>query len=151
MITFNLRRPSRTLEALHAAGVFRVHTLRATAKGRDVAHAFVEKAHGEAYTALERAGVAVRYGRHAEGDVDIPEIVDESILASLVCRVVPGLCVDVGDHTVVIAEVVSVPDQADESRDEANEMGLIYAQRSYGKPDVTLIPPHVQDANDVEG
>lgn len=126
-----------------------MHALRATAKGREVAHAFVEKAHGEAYTALERAGVTMRYDSHSENNIPVPEVVDEeSVLASLECRVVPGLCVDVGDHTVVIAEVVSVPEQAAGSGSADEEFGLLYAQQSYGKPDVTSIPRRAQDAND---
>jgi flavin reductase (DIM6/NTAB) family NADH-FMN oxidoreductase RutF len=149
MVTFNLRRPSRTLDALLAAGVFRVHSLRATARGREVAHAFVEQAHGDAYATLEKGGIAVRYGDDSSGSTSIPEIVDEDgVLASLVCRVVPGLCVDVGDHTVVIAEVVGVPKQVEESGSGEQELGLLYAQQSYGKPDITSIAKHAEDVND---
>jgi flavin reductase (DIM6/NTAB) family NADH-FMN oxidoreductase RutF len=165
IITFNLRWPSRTLDAIRKQGIFRVHTLLGDAGGRDIAHAFVELAHADAFQKLASEGVAVSTAPNnnttspraeaAVGDA-IPTIHGPGVMASLLCKAIPEKCVEIGDHIVIIAEVLTIntaerghdsnqqspPGQqslADRDlRDDGEvDYGLLYVQQRYGSPNVS--------------
>jgi flavin reductase (DIM6/NTAB) family NADH-FMN oxidoreductase RutF len=159
IITFNLRKPSRTLDAILAQGLFRVHTLAGTSAGRDTAHAFVRLEHADAFRDLASTGVRIE----AKGGDNVPAIWGKGVLASLLCRTLPDKMVEVGDHKVIIAEVLDMStweESASSSRSDGkidgdgkgsvSNAGLLYVQQRYGSPDVSSLSFSESDKDDDE-
>ena len=135
-ISFNLRVPSRTWDALSSSkNHFVVHILAASPQGAAIAHAFTQPFDdpGEPFARLRRLGATVWIrGRH-----DAPRIRwGSAVMALLRARMVEEKCVRVGDHVVVVAEVRSVRRlssdlEQDEDGEEVAREGLAYAMRGY--------------------
>jgi flavin reductase (DIM6/NTAB) family NADH-FMN oxidoreductase RutF len=133
VVTFNLRRPSRTLDALLARRFFRVHVLRADADGAAIAAAFVDGAHGAALERLNERGFGVRMegfrGAGGAGRGWAPSFGRGSLFA-FDCEVLQDKVLVVGDHAVVFAAVRWAP-KTDGWR-ETEESSLLYYFRDYG-------------------
>jgi flavin reductase (DIM6/NTAB) family NADH-FMN oxidoreductase RutF len=134
----------------------------------------VELAHADAFRKLASEGVAIstapnneRTSLRAETDVNyaVPTIHGPGVMASLLCRAIPEKCVDIGDHTVIIAEVLTM-DTAERSRgafqqspdpqisvhrdgdDGVGEHGLLYVQQRYGSPNVSWETDEKEDEDE---
>jgi flavin reductase (DIM6/NTAB) family NADH-FMN oxidoreductase RutF len=133
IVTFNLRQPSRTLDALLARGLFRAHILRANADGAALAAAFVDGEHGAALQGLDERGFGVRMERFRcaqRGDGWAPSFGRGSLFA-FDCEVLQDKVTVVGDHAVVFAAVRWAPEM-DGVREAEGQSSLLYYFRDYG-------------------
>ncbi|KAK1654931.1 flavin reductase like domain-containing protein [Colletotrichum phormii] len=123
LVTFNVRTPSRTLDAIHeGGGGFNVHVLAEGKEGARVADWFTRgnAAGGEGlFEGLPR-GVEI-----VEEDGEAPLLEGEGVLYVIKCRALGEGMVRVRDHVVVVGEVEGVVRGAGEG------FGLVYADRRY--------------------
>lgn len=153
VVSFNLRRPSQTLDALLAKKVFRVHLIRGDNWGELVARSIIEKGHSTALKYIRTHFAHLNANDQSQvppssvrmlpldsfgdqfNDHDVPLIYGKGILANLDCKV--AKTVEIGDHTVVFAEVSNVYEhvprtQTDiEGEREAQDCGLTYNDGDY--------------------
>lgn len=118
LLCFNIKKPSRTLDAISAAGRFSVHILADTKKGQGAAQWFSRPAEKQFERALRACG--------ARGEVGdgVAELSGRGILWVMRCRVA-GL-VNVRDHVVVVGEVERVRQVT-----EVSGSGLVYTRGRY--------------------
>ncbi|WDK23238.1 flavin reductase like domain-containing protein [Colletotrichum graminicola] len=125
LVTFNVRTPSRTLQAIQdegSGGLFNIHVLAEGAEGARVAEWFT-RGNGAAGEGLFRElpdGVGV-----CEEDGAAPVLEGKGVLYVLRCRALGEGMVRVRDHVVVVGEVEGV------LRGEGEGFGLVYADRRY--------------------
>lgn len=137
IVSFNLRVPSRTWDAISASGRLYIHLLHATQEGATTAHAFTlpyEKPH-EPFGHLEKFGGKLWSSSvgHASPRIDWREAVHVAMRANLL----PDKCIPVGDHVIVVAEVDMVKDIGP----DAVDAGLLaYGRRGYRKLGEELKP-----------
>jgi hypothetical protein len=105
IISFNLRVPSRTWDAIEASKSLSISLLAASPEGAAVAHAFTLPCEHpfEPFKRLETLGAFVnpRPGRGSTRDIAW----DGAICAKIIADLLPEICVRVGDHMVVFARV----------------------------------------------
>jgi flavin reductase (DIM6/NTAB) family NADH-FMN oxidoreductase RutF len=106
VISFNIRVPSRTWDAISHSGYLRVHLLTASSAGATAAHAFTlpyERPH-EPFEHLERLK-----GNFEESQTSAdyaPRLAwRAAVRVDFVARIMPEKCIAVGDHMIVVAEV----------------------------------------------
>ena len=156
VISFNLRTPSKTLSGILKHGQFRINMLKADGHGAAIAQAFISGNHEEAFAKVARAGHWVGLGIDTSsqrpssyGQISPPLLRGHGIRGHLLCRALPEKFVDVGDHVVIIAEVLDVfpsftekgnwnqlgPKQQDHPLREIakHDPGLVYCERKYTK------------------
>jgi flavin reductase (DIM6/NTAB) family NADH-FMN oxidoreductase RutF len=133
IVTFNLRRPSRTLDALLRQGRFRAHVLRADVDGASLAAAFVGGEHGTALAQLNERGFGVRMERlrGAEDAGAWAPSFGRGTLFAFDCEVLRDKVTVVADHAVVFAAVRWAPEM-DGSPPGQEESSLLYYFRDYG-------------------
>jgi len=138
VITFNLKVPSRTWEAIESSQRLCVHVLAATPEAAALAHAFTLP-HAEPHTPFQMVG---RMGAAVSATHQVPsQATSQSVLVRKPGAVLSYIharlshttekqCLRVGDHVVVVAEVESVELAA--YRDQIQEaVGLAYSRRGY--------------------
>lgn len=123
-MTFNVRVPSRTLDAVAESGEFNVHVLAGDASGAAVATHFTRGNLGDA--AFEGQELRLEGSSRSA-----PLLRGEGVLFVLRCKVVrdapEGGLVRVRDHVIVVGEVVEMVEG-----DSGKEVfGLAYADRRY--------------------
>jgi flavin reductase (DIM6/NTAB) family NADH-FMN oxidoreductase RutF len=129
IISFNLRVPSRTWDAINTSRGLQVSLLTASPEGAAAAHAFTlpyERPH-EPFERLESLGASVRTlsGRHGR-----PHIVwDKAIYARVNANLLSNQCICVGDHMIVVAKVNHV--RLKESSTHPDAGALAYGMRGY--------------------
>jgi flavin reductase (DIM6/NTAB) family NADH-FMN oxidoreductase RutF len=131
VITFNLLRPSRTLDALLRRGHFRAHVLRADQDGASLAAAFVDGEHGTALAQLNERGYEVQVEELAgstKGREFSPRF-RRGALFAFDCEVLQDKVTTIGDHAVVFAAVRGAPDMDVSGPQESS---LLYYFRDYG-------------------
>jgi flavin reductase (DIM6/NTAB) family NADH-FMN oxidoreductase RutF len=154
IVTFNIRTPSRTLDAIRESREFLIHILSATESGARVSHVFTQGNNPSATTSVFTSpefGVAT-YGR--KGEAQLPLLAADGVIKVLRCRLhtAEGLeqfggLVPVGDHVLVLANVVGIvepPRRADSA--EGEEKGLSYLDRAYRYPGSVI--DHVRGQED---
>lgn len=145
LVSFNVKMPSATYSALRSSGTFLVHMLHATTAGAQICDVFAKGngSTGDAFRHLvssskgESSAVKVFSGTGTNG---APLVAAPGVLRVLKCKVLPGKEVQVGEHVVVIGEVLSIlstpgssPASWKENQASEGRMGLIYADRQYHK------------------
>lgn len=125
-ITFNIKRPSKTLDAIQQSGRFLVHLLRGTSSGAQIARNFS--------TSWERRWETNEKWKVVEGASDdgtiLPVVVGFGVKRILEC-VYEG-AVKVMDHSIVIGRVVEVHGRDDEGMmKESLRNGLCYMRGEY--------------------
>ncbi|KAF2084522.1 hypothetical protein K490DRAFT_68641 [Saccharata proteae CBS 121410] len=113
-ISFNIKRPSRTLDAIHTTGLLRVHILSQAEVSGEMAMIFArnrpqEEAWEEMYNLSKKQPRGVVRVQHMFPGEQAPALVGRAVLASLPCRVLREKCVEVGDHVIVVAEPYAEP------------------------------------------
>jgi flavin reductase (DIM6/NTAB) family NADH-FMN oxidoreductase RutF len=128
IVSFNLKVPSRSWDAIQQSQKLRIHLLEASERGAAIAQVFTKPYERPemGFTELRKLGVGVKVTRSNSA----PVVQDEqgAVLARLEAELLPEKCVEVGDHVVVLAEVTGV-DYETEREGSAN--GLAYAKRAY--------------------
>ena len=129
IVSFNIRLPSTTYQAIKKRGRFKIHVLAADERGAFVADLFTR---GDAKAAFRE--LARRFDGWDNGDVlNGPRLIGQHVIAVLNASLMPEKCVEVGDHVIVIAEVFYI-DQAKSADDvplDRQKIGLMYALREY--------------------
>jgi hypothetical protein len=148
IITFNIRAPSRTLEALKYSRHFLVHVLAATQSGVNVAEAFTKGKGADAFKSVhfrtdqEHVKMSQKKKKRGDEQLVLPLVMSTGIIRVLKCQVLPvkggeneeGF-VKVGDHELVLAKVHSILPRAyprlPYKGDEEWPQGLSYAHGKY--------------------
>ena len=130
IISFNIRTPSRTLDAILAQkGHFRIHVLSNSQKGSFIADAFTRGNAEEGFKKIQASGINIRF---PTGNVpSAPIIATKAVIATLHCVLLRSKTVTIQDHIVALARVTHV------NRNKRLEMALMYVDRAYrtvGKP-----------------
>ncbi|KAK3718675.1 hypothetical protein LTR37_004892 [Vermiconidia calcicola] len=140
IVSFNLKVPSRSWDAIVDSGRLRVHFLSATPEGAAVAHEFTQAYDrpDEPFRRLRAAGAHVgpRSWERNRQLLTPPRVSMEGVVCRVDARLIKEQCVQVGDHVIVIAEVGHVAVQVarlGESTpvDLEAVAGLAYARRGY--------------------
>jgi flavin reductase (DIM6/NTAB) family NADH-FMN oxidoreductase RutF len=132
IVSFNIRVPSRSWDAISESGHLRVHLLKATPEGAAAAHAFTlpyDLPH-EPFRRLNRSGVFIGGLRKIFFRRQVPSIHwAEAIHAAFLAKILPEKCIQVGDHTIVVAEVLNVNLSDDPTPSDAG--ALAYGMKGY--------------------
>ena len=105
VISFNIRRPSRSHDAIFHNGGFNVQFLTASVAGRYMGEAFSRGNAVKGFQMLDKAGISWSY---SSTEANGPLINGDGVLACVKCRLIAKKCVEIGDHTVIIATIDSV-------------------------------------------
>ncbi|RFU23962.1 hypothetical protein B7463_g12380, partial [Scytalidium lignicola] len=153
IITFNIRRPSRTLEAIRSSKHFLIHMLSATESGARVANVFTQgnvdddgnekDVFNNENFIIQPDVVKLVGGENIRSEeLILPMLVAEGVTKVLRCEVLntthdisktDGL-VEVGDHVLVLAKVLDIlksPIGGSPSSGMDEEDGLCYANGKY--------------------
>lgn len=156
VISFNLRTPSKTLRGILKHKQFRINMLKADGHGAAIAQAFISGNHEDAFAKLAGGGHWVGLGTNTSSQdpssylqIPPPLLRGRGIRGYLLCRALPEKFVNVGDHVVIIAEVLDVfpsftekenwdrlsSEQQDRCQREVvnHDTGLVYCERKYTK------------------
>ncbi|KAF2166272.1 hypothetical protein M409DRAFT_55125 [Zasmidium cellare ATCC 36951] len=139
IVSFNVKVPSRSWDAISTSGEFRVHLLTATSTGAAIADTFTKrlKEPHDGFLQLEKLGAEI-----ISRDEDAPPRVihKEGVLAELHAKLLPERCVKAGDHVIVVGRLVScqLPGEEDAVRPSQVDPefwdsigGLAYAKQEY--------------------
>ncbi|KAF2664261.1 hypothetical protein BT63DRAFT_460566 [Microthyrium microscopicum] len=149
-IIFNLRKGSLTLDAILSRKRFRAVALRALVKGQRIAEAFaLKQSHETAFQELANMGIGLElspvaedksekpldyYSTSDDQTVYAPELSTDSIVGSLECQLMPDHYLEIGDHAVVVAQVLAAKTTIWHVLDENSGCpSLIYGDRNYGR------------------
>ncbi|KAL2356208.1 flavin reductase like domain-containing protein [Cryomyces antarcticus] len=128
VISFNIRKPSRTLSAIEGSGDFYAHILSASPQGAAIADAFTKG--GEPLSAFER--LCVNHGITVDLGIPMfkaPTLESDAVLARFRCKLMMEKTVHVGDHVIVVAEVLDIV--VPKSPKSLKENGLMYVDGAY--------------------
>lgn len=145
-ISFNIKHPSRTLDAIRAAdGRFRVHFPAADRGGASMVESFCRGNHAAAYEGRKRSlRIRIPGSDSHSSNLPIsasraPQIVSNSVRAAMECTITHEL--QVADHVVLVARVDSM-----ESND-ARDRTIIYVDGVYLRADGTKLTSHATPAD----
>ena len=132
VISFNIRRPSRSHNAIFVSGGFNVQFLTASVAGRCLGEAFSKGNAIKGFQMLDRAGISWSY---SSTGLNSPLIDGDGVLACVKCRLLANKCVDIGDHTVIIATIDSISPGPKQMENESMVFsgcpGLTYVMRDF--------------------
>ncbi|KAI9678530.1 MAG: hypothetical protein M1822_007473 [Bathelium mastoideum] len=134
-ISFNIKKPSRTLDAIAAKNNFHVNLLASTPQGARLADAF---AYGNAEAGFNKIrDLGAQIGLVPNLSTYVPAVLSQGVIGYLACRSVRQRWMAVGDHVIVVAKVKNLilGPQA------SSEHGLAYADGRYRQ----LGEPHSAD------
>ncbi|KAK3671378.1 hypothetical protein LTR78_008656 [Recurvomyces mirabilis] len=141
VVSFNLKLPSRTWDAMERSGRLCIHAMAATPEAAAITHVFTQKHDLPSHPFGELIHNGINVVVPSDDDTSPPRIKTKTgaVLARVECRILMEKSVFVGDHVVVFAEVygVALPGVArDASRAEMLERleeatGLAYAKRGF--------------------
>jgi flavin reductase (DIM6/NTAB) family NADH-FMN oxidoreductase RutF len=139
-VSFNLKRPSRTLSGILKHKHFRVVVLNGDESGAAVASAFIRGHQPQGFEELAANKHWVGLKSNA-GWLDkkgnwtfAPDLVGPGVRGSFECRIFSEKCVEVGDHTIVVGVVRSVSDSTLPSGDSPSPEylpALSYSKRRF--------------------
>lgn len=133
LVSFNIRLPSASYLALKSSGTFLVHLLRANEAGARICDTFAKGNDGgnKAFERLVAHG-SVAQVFSGKGSGDAPLLAGNGVMKVLRCKVRDEE-LRIGDHVVVVGEVLSIvgtPVAGTKAAAE-DDMGLVYAERDY--------------------
>lgn len=134
-ISFNIKQPSQTLDAIRAAnGLFRVHYPSADRGGAKVVDLFCRGNHPDAYSLrskeLRLYQPKLDKPRHHYDPSNMPslapQVLGEQVLAAMECKVTHEF--PIADHVILVARINSIEQRA--SKDST----IMYINGGYRKP-----------------
>tara|TARA_R110002003_G_scaffold1113_7_gene22444 strand:- start:3487 stop:5718 length:2232 start_codon:yes stop_codon:yes gene_type:complete len=143
-ISFNIKQPSKTLDAIRAAkGLFRVHFPSADRGGAAMVELFCQGNHRAAYVARMK-GLKIFVPRptsltdRLRSSASLaPQLLGDSVRASIECTLTQELAVE--DHVILIAKIDSL---VGKTLNDRRDRAIIYVDGAYLKPDGTRINSH---------
>ncbi|KAL1583293.1 hypothetical protein WHR41_07903 [Cladosporium halotolerans] len=139
VVSFNLRLPSRTWDAIESTRELRMHMLHSSRAGATVAHAFTLPYENS----YEPFGHLAQLGANPQAMLKFttPYIKwKQAVFATFTAKPLMDKCVAVGDHMLIVAEI---DDGSFEMDDPARGSGaLAYGMRSYKRigGDLHIVP-----------
>lgn len=137
LISFNIKQPSKTLDAIRAAeGRFRVHFPAGNRSGATTVDLFSHGNHPDAYNMRTKKlrllvpGITAA-SKYLETKSKAPQISADSVRAAMECTLTQEF--SVADHVILVAKVDSIENRAPGSRT------VLYVDGSYIRADGTLI------------
>ncbi|GAB7331678.1 hypothetical protein MBLNU13_g03665t1 [Cladosporium sp. NU13] len=134
VVSFNIRVPSRSWDAISASGYLRVHLLKASPEGAAVAHAFTlpyEQPH-QPFEQLSQSSVTTAFFRKTQDPAKVPQLTSRAAIhANFVARLIPEKCIQVGDHMIVVAEVTETHLTPFAAAAASDTGALSYGMRGY--------------------
>lgn len=151
VISFNVRKPSRTLDALYRKGKFNLHIPTANGLGKTIANAFTIPRDDPAETFFDMFNTK-DLALNSSPPNFLPAFGGPAVRLRYLCKLLPEKTVNIGDHDVLFAEVQEVrkfdaegkliKDQPKQS-DASIPTGLVYANGKYCIAD-EMTEPFVQ-------
>lgn len=156
IVSFNIRIPSRTWDAISSSGHFNAHVLDATPEGAALAHAFTlpYERPDEPFFRVRRMGASISIGPKNRPSPLLR--LDGAISATIGAKVLRDKCVEIGDHMVVVAEASRVRLLGAKSeavgKQSAGEIaaGLTYGRRQYRSVGAEIQPAELPGLEDKE-
>ncbi|KAL9078104.1 MAG: hypothetical protein Q9157_002987 [Trypethelium eluteriae] len=103
IVSFNIKTPSRTLDAIMFHETFNITLLSSNTYGARIADAF---ARGDAENGFRQVqGVGAKISFQPRSFPRAPTVTSRGVLAHCSCRVLPSKCVEVEDHVIIVAKV----------------------------------------------
>ncbi|KAF1946489.1 hypothetical protein EJ02DRAFT_394187 [Clathrospora elynae] len=137
-ISFNIKEPSKTLDAIRAAnGLFRVHFPGADRDGATIVELFCRGNHPDAYSLRSKdlnLHIPEREKNTSVTSSLAPQIWEDSILAAMECTVTHEL--PVADHVILVARVDSLEQKI------SKQSTIIYVNGGYQRSNGTPITTH---------
>jgi flavin reductase (DIM6/NTAB) family NADH-FMN oxidoreductase RutF len=128
LVSFNLKLPSASWNAISSSGRLRVHILRADETGAAIADLFAQPSSEGPFVRLLKTGVEVRLSSTEPASLN--HVV--GVVGNLTAELVREKCVECGDHMIVVAKVVACAGfTAAETIPDTGFEGLTYFNRSY--------------------
>lgn len=154
MVSFNIRTPSRTWDAISSTGRLSAHILAATPAAATLTDIFTrpyERPDDPIWLA-RRLGAYVSLTSDTNRGVSLS--MRDAVACIMHCRLDPRKSVQVGDHKIVVAHVKRIffpnTSQGDDGREAAaSAVGLAYAKRGYRGVGERIEVEAVPDAEDV--
>jgi len=144
-ISFNIKQPSNTLDAIRVAdGRFRVHFPAADRGGASMVENFCRGNHAAAYAERKRSLKILIPGSDKNSSnlpVSVsraPQIANDSVRAAMECTVTHEL--KVADHVILVARINSM--ESNEARDRT----IIYVDGVYLRPNGDMVRSHGRPA-----
>lgn len=162
IVSFNLRVPSRSWDAIQSLRRMTIHLLSATPQGAAVAHAFTQpyEQPGEPFRRLRSLGVKFEMPVSAQHETDRhspPRLSwDGAIIAQIDAKLLEDKSVMIGDHIVVFAEVtwLALPNSTASDGEEKAAVdhveGLAYALRGFRGVGTNIEPVAIPDSSNIE-
>jgi len=141
-VSFNIKEPSKTLNAIRAAnGRFRVHIPSANLGGATVVQHFCHGNHTEAYTTRQRnlkLHIPMNPKDKRSTQSMAPQIWNDDVQASMECTVTQEL--PVADHVIIVAKVDSM------EKKDTDDPAILYVSGNYMRLNGSTIKQHVVPA-----
>ncbi|KAI7651208.1 hypothetical protein KC318_g15880, partial [Hortaea werneckii] len=167
IVSFNLKVPSRTWDAIASSQWLTAHILSANTDAATLTHAFTQPypSPEHAFHVIRQLGVQISLPTNEPSRS--PRLNhNEAVLAQVHARILPAKCVQAGDHVIVVAEVkkVGIARREDERRPieggrekalarlgSEEVVGLTYAKKGYrkGAGEIIQIPDKLPDVDEV--
>jgi flavin reductase (DIM6/NTAB) family NADH-FMN oxidoreductase RutF len=137
-ISFNVKEPSQTLDAIRAAnGLFRVHIPSADRGGAKLVDLFCHGNHTDAYDKRTRM-LKIHQPRDTRDPGTplsrAPQIMTDSVLAAMECEVTHQF--PVADHVIIVAKINDIEQKI------SRESAILYIDRGYRNPNGQMIYSH---------
>jgi flavin reductase (DIM6/NTAB) family NADH-FMN oxidoreductase RutF len=149
-ISFNIKEPSKTLDAIRAAnGLFRVHFPVADRGGANMVDSFSRGNHPDAYDMRSKQLKIYVPGHGSRADKirrtasQAPQIFGDSTRAAMECSLTQEI--SVADHVILVARVDSLESRNPQART------ILYVDGSYMRPDGSKVTIANNSATNTEG
>ena len=124
VISFNVKKPSQTLDAIQSQKSFFINLLINSPQGAHLAHQFSQGDAQAAFQKIQERGARIQLRPSLFSFT--PVISSPGINGHLACTVIPDQCVTVSDHVIVVAKVHHIS-----TRRAGRKSGLAYGEGSY--------------------
>jgi flavin reductase (DIM6/NTAB) family NADH-FMN oxidoreductase RutF len=144
IVSFNLKLPSGSWNAIFSSGRMRIHILSASASGAAIADSFAQPASGGPFAKIAQSAVKVEFSPSEPACIAHPG----GVVGHLTAELIREKCVECGDHMIVVAKIVACSDfkTAESSTEVAAISGLSYFNRKYRQSGQD-IQPELPSAN----
>ena len=158
LVSFNLRLPSRTWDAMKSNKAIGINLLDASPEGAAISHAFTQPHDdpSEAFREIRRLGYELVPFYNWAPCVEKPPFTrggSSGVFCTLAAQVVEDKCVDVGDHVIVIAAVKFVRwvKSAKEKAADGELFGLSYNNKEYRTAGHAIKPASIPHQDELGG